>query len=291
MKQKNMATKCKNEKLQMNYIYIYEGVLPKYIKNSLENTLKIDPDANIYFCNNQNYQHENITSVQIESIVSKSTKNILHKEFFKYEPNLLWTRSLNRIFYLRDVVNTLNINKFVHFDADVLIYKPFNEINYKFSSSKFNITPLSEKEIIFGYSCSLNRENFNCIVNKIEEFLIEFTDNESKNLLSKDLNEMKILMKIYNKEPSLFNLLPVIPKEISDEVFDPASYGQYLGGTKDRFSKKFTDENHLPGKMIKEGFIEPKIYNSYPKIVFNNNEFELINLHVHSKKIKKFLPK
>ena len=66
----------------------------------MENTLKIDPDANIYFCKDQNYQHENITSVQIESIVSKSTKNILHKEFFKYEPNLLWTRSLNRIFYL-----------------------------------------------------------------------------------------------------------------------------------------------------------------------------------------------
>ena len=43
--------------------------------------------------------------------------------------------------------------------------------------------------------------------------------------------------------------------------------------------------------MIREGFIEPKIYNSYPKIVTNNNEFELINLHVHSKKIKKFLPK
>ena len=90
-------------------------------------------------------------------------------------------------------------------------------VNYKFSSSKFNITPLSEKEIIFGYSCSLNRENFNCIVNKIEELLIEFTDDESKNLLSKELNEMKIMMKIYNKEPSLFNLLPVIPKEISDE--------------------------------------------------------------------------
>ena len=72
-----MATKLKNENLQMNYIYIYEGALPKYIKNSLENTMKIDPNANIYFCNDQNYQHENITSVQIESIVSKSTKNIL----------------------------------------------------------------------------------------------------------------------------------------------------------------------------------------------------------------------
>lgn len=275
----------------MNYIYIYEGALPKYIKNSLENTLKVDPDANIYFCNNQNFQHKKVKSVQIESVISKSTKNIINKEFFKYEPNLLWTRSLNRIFYLRDVVNSLKIDEFVHFDTDVLIYKPFSEIKYKFSSSSFNITPLSEKEIIFGYSCSLNKENFNNIINKIEKLLIGFTDDESKNLLSKDLNEMKILMKIFNKEPALFNLLPVIPNKIGDEVFDPASYGQYLGGTKDRFSKKFTDENHLAGRMIKEGFFIPKFYNSYPKIFDNNNEFELINLHIHSKKIKKFLPK
>ncbi len=56
----------------MNYIYIYEGTLPKYIKNSLENTLKVDPDANIYFCNNQNFQHKKVTSVQINSIISKS---------------------------------------------------------------------------------------------------------------------------------------------------------------------------------------------------------------------------
>ena len=275
----------------MNYIYIYEGALPKYIKNSLENTLRIDPDANIYFCNDQNFEHEKITSVQISRIVSKSTETILHKEFFKYEPNLLWSRSLNRIFYLRDVVNALNINEFVHFDADVLIYKPFNEIKYKFSGSKFNITPLSEKEIIFGYSCSLNSKNFNSIVDKIEDLLKEFTDNESKNLLSKELNEMKMLMKIYNKESSLFNLLPVIPNEFGDEVFDPASYGQYLGGTKERFSKKFTDENHLAGKMIREGNFKPIIYNSYPKIVSNNKKFELVNLHIHSKKIKKFLPK
>ena len=73
--------------------------------------------------------------------------------------------------------------------------------------------------------------------------------------------------------------------------FDPASYGQYLGGTKDRFSKKFTDNNHLAGKIIKKNLYEPKIVNSYPKIISENNEYELLNLHIHSKKIKRFLPK
>ena len=257
----------------------------------MENTIKIDPQSNIYFCNNQEFQHKNIKSIQIKNIVSDNTKKILSKEFFKNEPNLLWVRSLNRIFYLRDIVKAFEIEEFVHFDSDVLIYKAFNDIRYKFSESKFNITPLSENELIFGYSCSLSSANFINIVTSIEEFLNEFSDAESKNLLSKDLNEMKILKKIYDKKPHLFNLLPIVPQQKGTELFDPASYGQYLGGTKDRFSKSFIDKNHLAGKRIKKTIYEPKIVNSYPKVISEHIDYELINLHIHSKKIKRFLPK
>ena len=275
----------------MNYIYVHEGSLPSYIVKSLENTLKIDPDAKILFCNNQNFYHQDIESIQIDNIISKKTLEIQKKDFFKAEKNLLWLRSLLRIFYLRDLVNKLNIDKFVHFDSDVLIFKAFNDIEYDFSKTKFNITPLSDNEIIFGYSCSLNNQNFNNVVTRIENYLFKFNDDEAKNLLSRDLNEMKLLKIIYNEAPDLFNLLPVTPQDKGREIFDPASYGQYLGGTKDRFSKKFTDNNHLAGKIIKKNLYEPKIVNSYPKIISENNEYELLNLHIHSKKIKKFLPK
>ena len=177
----------------MNYIYVHEGSLPSYIVKSLENTLKIDPNAKILFCNNQKFFHQDIESIQIDNIISKRTLEIQKKDFFKAERNLLWLRSLLRIFYLRDLVNKLNIDKFVHFDSDVLIFKAFNDIKYDFSKTKFNITPLSDDEIIFGYSCSLNNQNFNNVVTRIENYLLKFNDDEAKSLLSKDLNEMKLL--------------------------------------------------------------------------------------------------
>ena len=84
----------------MNYIYVHEGSLPSYIVKSLENTLKIDPNAKVLFCNNQNFYHQDIESIQIDNIISKKTLEIQKKDFFKAEKNLLWLRSLLRIFYL-----------------------------------------------------------------------------------------------------------------------------------------------------------------------------------------------
>ena len=39
----------------LNYIYIYDGKLPNYIKKSIQNTINIDSDASIIFCNNQKF--------------------------------------------------------------------------------------------------------------------------------------------------------------------------------------------------------------------------------------------
>ena len=33
----------------LNYIYIYDGILPNYIKKSIQNTINIDSDASIIF--------------------------------------------------------------------------------------------------------------------------------------------------------------------------------------------------------------------------------------------------
>ena len=61
-----------------------------------------------------------------------------------------------RIFYLRDLLNYMNIDEFIHFDSDVLIYKPFNKIKYSFDK-KFNITPLSNNELILATVVDLKK--------------------------------------------------------------------------------------------------------------------------------------
>ena len=42
---------------------------------------------------------------------------------------------------------------------------------------------------------------------------------------------MEILGEVRNNNPNLFNILPDLPNSVNDIIFDPASYGQYLGGT------------------------------------------------------------
>ena len=42
-----------------------------------------------------------------------------------------------RIFYLSDMSEKLDIESFVHFDLDVLIYKPFSDIKNYFRKNKW----------------------------------------------------------------------------------------------------------------------------------------------------------
>ena len=48
------------------------------------------------------------------------------------------------------------------------------------------------------------------------------------------MSALAIVNKIY---PDLFNLLPVLPGQKDNFVFDPGSYGQYLGGVDKIFFK------------------------------------------------------
>ena len=88
----------------LNYIYIYDGILPNYIKKSIQNTINIDSDASIIFCNNQKQKIKGATSVDLKEIISSETQLIINKSFYKSEKNLLWSRSLLRIFYLRGFI-------------------------------------------------------------------------------------------------------------------------------------------------------------------------------------------
>ena len=103
------------------------------------------------------------------------------------------------------------------------------------------------------------------------------------------LTEMKTLFIAYALKPDLFNLLPVLPQE--KVVFDPGSYGQYLGGVHyKRFSKKYINIEHIVGRAIKNKEIYITKINGYPKVKHNSAVYDLANLHVHKKNLQKFTP-
>jgi len=271
----------------VNYLLIHEGPIPKHIKYCIDQINKIDENSKVFLGINSNDYFGNVEKINLKEVVSERTKEIIKLNIFSSENNQLWITSLLRLFYLSDVANYVKIDKFVHFDNDVLIFKRFDDIKEEFNNSKFNITPLSENMLIFGYSFVPKIKIYDQILDRIYRYLINLGSEKLINLKSKELNEMKLLYSIYKENKEKFNLLNVLPNS-SNYIFDPASYGQYLTGTKDKFTKKFIDENHIAGHAMKnEGFL-PYFYNHYPELVFKNKKYESVNLHIHSKKLKKY---
>ena len=59
-----------------------------------------------------------------------------------YAKNPLWLTSLERIFYIEKYVNDININQFVHFDNDVVLFGSFDFVINKADLNKqaFHLT-------------------------------------------------------------------------------------------------------------------------------------------------------
>lgn len=275
----------------MNYILYYSGEIPKYFKYSIESILNVENnECKIFFCGDKTLNQPNVINLNENDFSSDLINEIKLLNYFESEKNPLWQSSLLRIFYILECAKANNINSFVHFDADVLIYQPFNKIKHYFKDSKLNITPVNELFLNFSYSYINNLDVLEKICNKIFEILKNYKYYENTYYQGNRLNEMIMLNIVYILNPHLFNLLEILPKKEGNFIFDPGSYGQYLGGIHNKyFSKKYINEEHYVGRNILRNNYKIKFENHRPYVYSSDIKYSLINLHVHSKKLHKFI--
>ena len=275
----------------MNYIFYYFGKIPDYVEYSINSVLNADPRSRIFICSDEKVNFENVVHINPLLVESKNTKFVKKLNYFEDgDQNPLWSSSMMRIFYINDVANYFKLDSYVHFDSDVLIFKSFTDLSHLFKKNKFNITPLMKEFLVFGYSFIENRFIFSEIVEIISDILGNSRKYEEEFYSGNRLNEMKALYIASVINPKLFNLLPVLPDK--DLVFDPGSYGQYLGGVHyKKFSKNYVNPEHIVGNSLinKEIYIENK--GRTPKVIKDEKSYDIVNLHVHKKNLKKFQPK
>jgi hypothetical protein len=109
-------------------------------------------------------------------------------------------------------------------------------------------------------------------------------------------SEMVFIRKI-SKEKNYIKPLPLFPEDkYYNElgfVFDPAGYGQFLGGTSPDYGSldNFIDKTTYIGKkLLNEEFKVTYSKEEGPTIINNNNETtKIYNLHIHSKKLYNFM--
>jgi len=275
----------------LNYLLVYSGKIPEYVNYSIDSIIKNEnKDAKIYFCGDYQLERNDIIHININDLNSNHLNEIKEINYFRNEKNLLWETSLYRIFYLYEAAKYININRFIHFDCDVVIYKSFDELTNQFDRGKINITPLNELFLNFSYSFFDNMQYLELVCDEILKILKNSTFYENKYYQGKKLNEMILMNIAYIKNPEFFKVLEVLPGNNDDVIFDPGSYGQYIGGTHNkRFSKNFINVDHYVGREILKGGFKVSFKNKKPFINHPKQIFELANLHVHSKNLYKYV--
>lgn len=275
----------------MNYILFYSGRLPKYYKISINNILSVDKDAKIFFCSDEVINSKFIRHIFPSEINHEFIEEVKNLKYFENENNPLWLTSLLRIYYLLAIAKKFRIEKFIHFDLDVMIYKPYSELENLFHNKKFNITPMTEVDLIFGYSFVSNLNTYYEICSDTIEILKNVKYYELKYNNSKKINEMMLLNFAFMKNPENFNLLNTYPnKEFNSLIlFDPQQYGQYLSGIDKKILTKHTvEEKQYIGREVLENGYKIKFLKNKPYLISKNNKYEIANLHIHKKTLERF---
>lgn len=287
----------------MKYILFNYGEIFDHLEASLNSIMSVDKNAEITLITDKNLNLPSIELVNIndskELIEIKEKLVDLYKSTnYSAEKFPVFYTSLLRVFAITQIAKEKNINEYVHFDNDVIIYKSFEEIvkNYKFNYEMLNITQNKSSEVVFGYSFFPTLEIADRISNEIIRVLDNYKYYSNQFKFGKELYEMLILGIINREKENLISILPSLPYDKNLRLlFDPSSYGQYLDGLHLKrgnyiFKRRWVSTNDIVGKEIMSKRIKVKFDNSKPFVEFSNQNFDVVNLHVHSKRLQKYLP-
>ncbi len=276
---------------------------PKYTEISLKQLRLLNPSEKIYFISRKSEDY--FKDYDIEWVSQKDIDGPLLSEFKKLSwfdthgtpetkhpsPKGFWQKTCERIFYLAEFSKNFN-ERIWHFENDVITYYPISTIKTGEGISCATImSPSQATFAVFNF-------NSNECGSLCNFFLKGFRAGKSSYNPNVHISEMTLL-RIAMDEGVVhtFPTLPVACEEDSIFIFDPGSYGQFLGGTNNFHNPGFVDEEHYIGKMLKERQVYIGWENNAPYVLnntdswtpSNNKKFKLFNLHIHSKTLKDFV--
>lgn len=223
------------------FIHIGETQFPTYVNISLAQCHRWNPTNPIYFISNKIHAMQ-INLAYVNHIFLEDIKQTDKHQIFNHISGLdkgfrdgFWKYTTERLFVLEDFCIQYSISEAYHIENDNMVYFNSTELIDQFRKVNGLSSPaLSQSENTFGILYMNN-------ISTLGELTTSLLYNKS------NTNEMGLGSKFFNTNTSTTSFLPSIPpidtnltssekRYISDNidgfkgVFDPAQYGQWLGG-------------------------------------------------------------
>jgi hypothetical protein len=278
--------------------------IPDYAYESFKQAALFNSDSKIYIITNlvsikkiRSWElPENFVVYIDKSIPTSRSTKIFFRKRHKLRTSLLDWYCYERFFRIRDLSAHLGLNDVIYAEYDNMLYFDVENSKKAFLNVNIGIPFISDEMGICGVAYFKNS-------NSLEE-LCKFV-LENWNLKDTD---MVFWAKFKNAKPDIVHDLPVLPldceyalkKTISWfvptkgyqeflSVFDPAPYGQFLGGF---FSGSPGDINPCAAydpSVFEYVWIKDQVGRKIPYLKDNHGQMSRINnLHIHSKKLDLF---
>jgi hypothetical protein len=220
--------------------------------------------------------------------------NLCKDKFPLYQSDAFWFTTLLRLFVVYDYSKRFKIDNFIHLEYDNLIYSNLECLKHLNPSIYFTRVGPYCSSAGFMYCNSL--DNFSNFIDKIKHLITKGYDVVSKYTKYPTISEMVMIDLIYSNTKNIIDYLPILPKGVGDDnfdklgvIFDGASYGQYISGTNAGDKSGWYGLHHYIGTMLKNGLIKIEFSNNKPYIIYENKSIDILNLHIHSKQLNKYI--
>jgi len=283
----------------MNIVIVALGKIPKYIDDCIKQIYLTQKNYTIHLLKNRssNYKNDNCLIIDVENIpISEKhlyfikNSKLINKKFRNY----FWRYSTERLYVIDDYLQMKNLKDIIHIETDVLLYQDLELVIPALQDYDFACVRDNDIRVIGSIIYIKNKE----ISKKISSIANDYIDE----------NDMIIFHHI---ERTMSNTLclPIgdldVYKDNLKYIFDGASIGQFVGGidsrNKNKDIKSFINSIKIFfGKNTKSSFVnkdskinisewEIKWINNRPYKKINEDLIPIINLHIHSKNLKKFM--
>ena len=272
--------------------------IPPYVEISLRQARKMNPGLEIDFISKKPadyFEELYVNWISQDDISHPMLDDFRRLSWFDNHgtPNTtypspagFWQKTCERIYYVMAHVYDNQYEKVFHFENDVLLYGKLRELEHL--GEKVKITDMSPTQSTFAFCYFPNAEQ---LINLCASFNYLLTRGNAKlqEWVSDHISEMSLAKMVLSTGG--IQSFPTLPKNIQygSLLFDPGSYGQFLGGTNNGHSNGFTDPKHYIGQAINQGlevgFVDKKPYVLTKDKIY----YQLFNLHIHSKNLGEFV--
>lgn len=274
--------------------------IPEYVEACISQIRFFNSSIKIFFITNQNnhnkdyFKKYDVNLINAEDLETQKIK--LFSYLLGHHHSQFWTNTATRILYIEEFLKHES-QPILHFENDVLIYNDPQTI-LKISEEIFSgigLTKGGPDRFMTGMMFVRNKNNLQHLTNHWINLLQQKHPEEIKKTYQLDMiNEMGLFL-VYNQDygSNYLDTYPILPvgehSKYYDKfncLFDPATYGQYVGGTPHGDKPGFLSDTHIIGKFLLNSINWSFLFeNKKPYIIYNNKKYLISNLHIHNKQL------